>query len=169
MRAIMPGWVHFYYKEGVCPSHTKTFFTKLNVLTVHNVILKNIIIFMNNIHNYPHLLSTSVIQTISPDSPSPSSPTEYSSDWYSKYNSIPYNTSTFFRGPLLYYNIMTDNTELNNTNSNTYKRSLKTYLLKVQSLGDIDEWSPENFKLTSIIGLKSSGRIKSQSAVDYTK
>lgn len=76
MRAIMPGWVNYFYKEGICPSHTKSTFTQLNILTVQNVILKNMLLFMNKIHKHPHLLPTSIINTISTDSPSPSSRTD---------------------------------------------------------------------------------------------
>ena len=100
-KKAMPGWTNYFYKEGTFPSHTKSSFTDLNVLTVHNIILKNIMIFMNKIHTFPHLLPTSVFQTIPPDSPSLTSTTDYASDWYSKYNSTPYNTSTFFKGPLM--------------------------------------------------------------------
>ena len=125
--------------------------------------------FFYKIQNFPHMLPTSVTRTISPDSPLPTTHTAYRSDWYSTYNSSPYNASTFFKGPLLYSSIMTNNNELNSTNINTYKRNLKTYLLKVQSSGDILEWSPRNFKLTNIQGLRSSARIKSQSAVTYSE
>ena len=104
----------------------------------------------------------SVIQTISPDSPSLTSPTDYSSDWYSKYNSPPYNNSTFYKGPLLYSNIMTENTELENATTNSYKKNIKTYLLHVQSSGDSQEWNCNNFKLINLPGLRSSDRIKTK-------
>ena len=170
MRAIMPGWVNYFYKEGTCPSHTKSSFTKFNVLTVQNVIFKNIMIFINKVQRYPHLLPDSVVQTISPDSPSTTTNTDYNSDWYSKYNSIPYNNTIFFKGPLLYTNVMTDNTVLLNSNPNTFKSRLKTYILDVQSRGNTEEWGPENFKINSITGLRSSARIKCiRSPVDYTE
>ena len=170
MRAIMPGWVNYFYKEGTCPSHTKSSFTKFKVLTVQNVIFKNIMIFINKVQCYPHLLPDSVVQTISPDSPSTTTNTDYNSDWYSKYNSIPYNNTIFFKGPLLYTSVMTDNTVLHNTNPNTFKSRLKTYILGVQSRGNTEEWSPENFKINSITGLRSSARIKCiRSPVDYTE
>lgn len=170
MRSVMSGWVNYFYKEGLCPSHTKSSFSNLNVLTVHNVILKNIMIFMNKVHNYPHLLPNSVRQTISPDSPSPTSNTDYNSDWYTTHNSFPYRNTTFFKGPLLYNYITTNNnTELNNTNTNTYKKSLKVYILGLQSSGNEVEWNPENFRLHNIPGPRSSNRITLQAAVDYTE
>lgn len=123
---------------------------------------------MNKIQYYPHLLPDSVAQTICRDSPSTDTNTDYSSDWYSKYSSIPYNNTIFFKGPLLFNEVMTDNTVLNNTNINTFKSKLKTYILGVQSSGNAVEWSPQNFKLNSIAGLRNSARIKLQSPVDYT-
>ena len=169
IRAVMPGWVNYFYKEGTCPTHTKSTFNGLSVLTVHNVILKNIMIFMNKIHKHPQLLPTSVTQIIAPDSPSPESPSDYRSDWYSKYNSTPYNASIFFKGPLLYTHITKDSTELNNTSLNSYKSSLKAYLLKVQSSGAPNEWHPSNFKLTYVPGLRHSARIKAKPVVNYTE
>ena len=169
IRGIMPGWVNYFYNKGTCPTHTKSTFKELNVLTVHNVILKNIMIFMNKIHNHPQLLPTSVTQIISPDSPSPEHPTDYSSDWYLKYNFTPYNTSLFFKGPLLYTDLTTHYKELGNTNLNSYKRSLKTYLLELQSSGDPSEWQPYNFRLAYLPGLRNSNRIKKQLVTNYTE
>ena len=40
MRAIMPGYTNYFYRDGIPPSHTKPAFTSLNILTVHNVYLK---------------------------------------------------------------------------------------------------------------------------------
>ena len=37
IRAIMPGWVSCFYREGICPSHTKSTFTEYGFLTVQNV------------------------------------------------------------------------------------------------------------------------------------
>ena len=141
IRSIMPGHVNYYYNNGTCPTHTKPSFTDFNILTVHNVILKNIMIFMNRIHNFPSSIPISVKNTISPSSPSPYSNTDYNSDWYCTYNRTPYNTSTFFKGPLLYTNIMTDNPQLHaNASLNCYKQRMKSYLLEVQCSGDSQEW-----------------------------
>ena len=122
---------------------------------------------MNKVHNYPQLLPTSVLQTICPNSPVPSSNTDYCTDWYSKYNSIPYNNSLFFIGPLLYTNIMSNNV-VKNTNTNTFKSSIKAYIFGIQSSVNEEEWKPVNFKLNNIPGLRKSNRVKFQSAVDYT-
>ena len=120
-------------------------------------------------YNFPSLLPPSVKQTISTDAPSLSTITDYSSEWYTKYNSTPYNTSTFFKGPLLYSNIMTDNTELITSTTNSFKNRMKTHLLNDQCSGDTLEWNNNKFKLINLPGARSSKRIESISTVDYTE
>ena len=165
MRSIMPGHVNYYYKDGVCPSHTKPAFTDLKILTVQNVILKNILIFINKIHNFPSMLPLSVKSTISCYAPSPNSVSDYdyNSDWYSTYNTKPYNSSTFFKGPLLYTDIITKHPLLlTNTSIHSFKKNVKKHLLEVQCSGNIQEWEPTNFTLANIPGLRSSKRLKMQ-------
>ena len=41
MRAIMPGYVNYYYKEGQLPAHTKTSFAEYEIVTVHGIITDN--------------------------------------------------------------------------------------------------------------------------------
>ena len=169
MRATMPGWVNYFYQDGLCPTHTKPAFSQLYVLTVQNIILKNIMIFLNKVHHYPHLLPLSVKQTISSDSPSPDTVSDYTSEWYSTYNSSPYNTSVFFKGPLLYTSIMSDNDNIKNVGPNSFKNSITEYLHNVQCPDhDENEWNSSNFPLYSIAGLRRSDRIRSQPAVYYT-
>ena len=56
---------------------------------------------------------------------------------------------------------MSDNTDLQNYNTQVgYKHNIKSYLLKVQSSGNGDEWQSSYFKLTSIKGLRQSDRLK---------
>ena len=47
MRAVMPGYVNYFYKEGKIPTHTKESFYKYNILTIHGIIIKNALIFMH--------------------------------------------------------------------------------------------------------------------------
>ena len=51
IRAVIPGFINYRYKDGVIPGHTKSYFHKCKILTVHgktdewlneNVILCNI-------------------------------------------------------------------------------------------------------------------------------
>ena len=160
IRSIIPGHVNYHYNNGTCPTHTKPAFTDFKILTVHNVILKNIIIFMNKIHNFPSSLPISVKNTISPSSSSPYSDTDYNSDWYNNYNQTPYNTSTFFKGPLFYTNIMTENPSFQAPKSlDSYKQRIKQHLLEVQCSGDAQEWESTNFKLSNLPGLRRSARL----------
>ena len=163
LRSIMPGKVNYYYKNGDLPSHTKAAFADLRILTVHNVIVKNIIILLNKFQNFPSTLPLSVRNTISPDAPLPGAIIDYNSDWYSTYNNKPYNLSTFFKGPLLYTNIMTNNPQLQTNKSlDCYKRSIKSYLLGVQCSGDTLQWEQTNFKLLDMPGLRASKRLIDQ-------
>ena len=50
MRAVMPGHVNFYYRNGVKPTHTKPFFNQFNVLTVQGIIVKYALVFMNKVY-----------------------------------------------------------------------------------------------------------------------
>ncbi len=168
MRAVMPGWINYFYKDGVCPSHTKQGFTKHYILTVQNIILKNIMILLNKVHIYPHMLPSSVRGIFHTDSPSPTTQIDHTLDWYATYNSTPYNTSVFFKGPMLYTELMTDNNDkIINENVNSFKNTVKSYLHSVQCSGNETEWSPENFKLYHIAGLRRSARIGTQPAVNY--
>ena len=165
MRAIMPGPINYYYnaKDDIYPTHTKAAFKTFNILTVHNIILTNIMIFMNKLQNFPHILPDPVSQTIPPNSPSLTNPTDYCSEWYTKYNCTPFNTTTFFKGPLLYADIMSDNQNLQSAFSfEAYKKSIKSYLLEVQCSGNHQEWEPENFKLFNLTGLRQSVRLLSK-------
>ena len=167
MRAVMSGYVNYFYKDGKCPTHTKPGFTEHHILTVQNIILKNMLIFLNKVHNYPSSLPISIRNTISPDSPSPSVSPDNTSDWYKTHNCTPFNTSVFFKGPLLYSQIMTDNDTISNTNIHSYKRGIKSHIFTVQSSESPEEWSSNNFQLYCIMGLRKSVRIKDQPAVNY--
>ena len=160
----MPGWINYYYKDGVCPSHTKPGFTDLKIPTVHNITLENIMLFLNKNYIFPTTLPLSVRQTISPHAPSPSTNSDYRSYWYDEYNRKPYNLTTFFKGPLLYANIMTNNLQLGSINTSiiSYKRAIKFYVLVVQGSGDSQEWHNDNFAILNIPGLRKSDRLRDQ-------
>ena len=162
MREVMPGWVNYFYKNGLCPSHTKSSFMDFGILTVQNIVLRNILIFINKVHNFPNQLPDSVRQTIPSHALSVNANNDYCSEWYTTYNSIPFNKTTFFKGPLLYNNIMTDNPQLHYISRDNFKKQSKIYLIKVQSSGDILEWQTDNFKLTNITGLRRSARLLQQ-------
>ena len=102
MRAVMPGYVEYFYKDGVLPAHTKTGFNQYHVLTVQNVIAKNAFVFMHKINNFPHLLPTSVRETISPNAPLHGSGHETCQEWLANFGTSIYRKSLFYKGPLIY-------------------------------------------------------------------
>ena len=60
VRAVMPGFVRYFYKDGVIPTHTKSAFSEYKILTVHNIIAKNALLLMSKITNVKGMLPTSI-------------------------------------------------------------------------------------------------------------
>ncbi len=175
IRAIMPGNVNYFYKDGINPSHTKSFYINHSILTVQNIILKNILIFMNKVHNLPHLLPKPVLDTIAADSPNPSinDQSSYLSVWYQTYNTPTYRMSTFFKGPLLFTDLYKNNDWITYNNITKFKTNIKFHLLIDIQYNDTDnttcKWSPDNFPLYQVTGLRSSVRIKQKPPVNYSE
>lgn len=175
IRAIMPGYINYFYNDGNTPTHTKEFFIEHDILTVHNLILKNMLIFMNKVKNFPHLLPKSVLNTIASDSPNPgyNSQEAYLSAWFRYHNTSVFRTSTFFKGPILYKRFCDDdkNNWIACDNVRKFKINLKTYLIRdVQCTGTEEYsnlWIPENFPLHTVPGLRSSARLQKQPQVCY--
>ena len=126
---------------------------------------------MNKATVHPHLLPPSVVQTIPEDSPSPTNTTDYSSEWYAKYSSTPYNTSIFFKGPLLYNSILADaGVNISTSELITFKTNVKTHLLQEHIHDKAVEWSTTTFKLFELHGVRHSERIKSQNRnINYSE
>ena len=163
----MPGYANSYYKDGKLPTHTKQFFLKHDLLTVHNIILKNIMIFFNKLHHSPETIPQTIKQLIPANAPNPEDLVDHNSSWYSIYNSHPYNKSIFFKGPILYTDIINDEPEMYSqaTNSVSIKKITKKCLLNIQKTGDEEEWESANFKLMALTGLRRSERINKQNAL----
>ena len=49
IRSVMPGFVKFFYKDGITPAHTKPGFTKFKILSVQGVVVLNALILMHKI------------------------------------------------------------------------------------------------------------------------
>ena len=161
MRAAMPGYINYFYKDGLLPTHTKSSFNKFKVLTVHAVIVKFTLIFLHKVYNLPHLVPSSVRETIASDAPTLNSNHETSSEWLNIYGTNTYRKSVFFKGPLIYINSETIQclTAGSTLSINSYKNNVKRGLLKLQSEGDKVEWQPDNFLLYNIRGLRNSQRL----------
>ena len=165
MRAVMPGYVNYFYKDGKLPAHTKTSFFNYDILTIHGVIIKNALLFMHKIKHFPSSLPLSIRDTIPENVPTIDSNHENCSKWLEKYGQSCYASSIFGKGPLLAItdtniNLITPQTILS---LNLYKNSLKRELLKQQNIGDPENWP--NFLLYSIPGLRKSCR--NRIAPDY--
>ena len=108
----MPGYVRYFYKDGVIPTHTKPAFNDYNILTVHNIIAKNTLLFMTKVTNIKGMLPTSIENLMPANAPNFNfkfreilmSPNKVPTcqNWLENYNSITYRKSIFFKGPLLY-------------------------------------------------------------------
>ena len=42
----MPGYVQYYYEDGITPAHTKPAFKEYKILTVQGIIAKNALLLM---------------------------------------------------------------------------------------------------------------------------
>ena len=104
MRAIMPGYVRYFYKEGTPPSGTKTSFKEYNVLTVHGIIAKSTIMFMAKYHHWPDKIPVCLRNTIDVNAPMyvTNDLEENIVNWYNSHNNTTYRNSLYFKGPLIF-------------------------------------------------------------------
>ena len=91
IRAVIPGFVNYKYKNGQSPGHTKSAFSEYNILTIQNLIVLNSLIFIQKTRIFPSLLPYSVHSTISDDSPIAGSTHETCENWLTVYNNAFYN------------------------------------------------------------------------------
>ena len=165
LRAVMPGYVNYFYKDGVLPTHTKPFFNKFNILTIHGIIVTNTLTFMHKVHNFPESLPISVTESIPSDAPTHGSDHEMCEEWLKIYGNNYFTKSVFFKGPLLsidqkFVELIAPRTRLS---YKAYRNDAKKLLVKLQNQGDIEDWQADNFILYSVSGLRKSNRIKSHS------
>ena len=109
MRAVMPGYVNYFYKDGSLPVHTKPAFKQHNILTVHGIIVQNTLVLMRKIYNFPASLPVSVRDIIASDAPTLGDDHETSSAWLTKFTNSCYRSSIQYKGPLLYSDPLTEN------------------------------------------------------------
>ena len=159
IRAVMPGYVNFFYKDGVNPASTKSTFAKHKILTVPGLIVKNALIFMYKVHHFAMEIPSSIRDTIPDNSPIAGSSHETCAEWLSEHNTSKQRNSVYFKGPLLYAEFSATNQEWNScTSITTLKSAIKRKLREIQSTGDPVEWQANNFKLYDICGLRKSER-----------
>ena len=81
IRAIVPGFINYKYRDGELPGHTKPYFNEYKILGVHGVIVTNALLFIYKIRYIPSLLPISVRLVIADDAPIPGSTYETSNAW----------------------------------------------------------------------------------------
>ena len=167
MRAAMPGYINYFYRDDVHPSHTKTSFNKYDVLSVHNIITTNALTFIHKYFNFPQSLPASVRDTICNNAPREAADVENCTEWYEYYSNPIFLKSVFFKGPLLYTDPKFKSliSPVTCLSFKAYRNNAKRFLINLQKLEDPEnpeEWQAGNFALHQIQGLKRSKRIMAQ-------
>ena len=155
IRAVIPGFINYKYKDSKTPGHTKSKFSEYKILSIQNLVAMNALIFMQKFQNYPSLLPPSIRETISAHSPVAGSNHESCENWLKIYNNTHFSKSIYFKGPLLSADTkivpllpLTSFVSLK-----LYKANIKQTLLTLQGSGDSCEWQNSNFILYNIEGL----------------
>ena len=171
MRAVIPGYIQYNYKDGITPGHTKEYFNEYKILTVHNIIALNALLMIKKIHSYPSLLPNSITETIPTNSPEPGSNHNDCETWLRTYNTTIYRNSLFFRGPLLFSttNVL-DNIDLKILSTpNLFKNKVKKSIFDYQKVGKSSEWETDNFVLYNYRGLRAGSTKRNNETVRYTQ
>ena len=160
MRAVIPGFINYNFKDGLLPGHTKSAFDEYKILTVHNLIAFNAFLIVEKIRSFPSLLPPSIVSTITTNSPVPKSTHEDCNTWLKIYNTCIYRNSLFFKGPMLYSTsgIIESTDTVKIVTLKSFKQNVRSKILGWQNDGDKDEWRPDNFVLSKFCGLRSSSR-----------
>ena len=166
IRAVIPGFVNYKYKNGQLPGHTKSAFSEYKILTIQNLIVLNSLIFIQKTRIFPSFLPYSVRSTISDDSPIVGSTHETCESWLKVYNNNLYNNSVFYKGPLISATCEIDETIPASSfkSLKLYKNNVKKAILSIQGSHD-NVWHNKNFILYNISGLRAS---KHREKVSYT-
>ena len=163
IRALMPSFNSNYYKDGLTPCHTKPFFADHTILTVHSIILTNILTFMQKLHNFKYRVPSLVASIVSKNAPKPGLE-ENCTDWLASHSTQKLRNALSFKGPLFYLKympeIMSQNTETksNNTTLNTFKAQAKSFVFQIQTEGRMEEWEGKNTPLYYVPGLPRNRR-----------
>lgn len=168
MRALAPGFNLNYYKDGKSPCHTKPFFTENNILTVHSIILSNVLTFMHKYHNFRNQMPRLVSDIIPQNAPRYSlTNDDKTKEWLTSHSSGKSRSALSFKGPLFYSKFLTKIVELYKENHNNnifpiplkaFKQYTKSFLFNIQTSGSQEEWEGKNMPLTNVAGICKSQR-----------
>ena len=95
IRAVMPGYVNYWFKEGKLPAHTKEEFKKYNILTVHGTIVMNALVFMYKCRHFPNSLPVSICNLIPKTIPNFDDNINDCGPWVDNFNTIIFRPSFF--------------------------------------------------------------------------
>ena len=169
MRAIIPGFINYKYRNGEIPGHTKTAFSNYEILTVHGIIAMNSLVFLRKSRHFPSQLPPSLVATISDESPVHGSTHETCENWLKFYNNNYYRNSIFYKGPLLLlsYNFEENLSPSSYLTIKAYRNNIKRIILSQQKSGSESEWQPDNFLLYHIQGLRKSRTTYRKNNINY--
>ena len=171
IRSLMPGFNSNYYKNGILPCHTKAFFTEHEILTIHSIILLNVLTFMFKYHYWKKYLPPIIASIFAQDAPKPGYSPQKSKDWINK-NSVGILRNVLsFKGPLFYLRYLTEILETyngyeENCTNISFKTKAKAFLYNIQSSGNSIEWEGKNTPLYYVPGLPRQNR-KNTAIVSY--
>ena len=158
LRAVIPGFINYRYKNGETAGHTKFAFLKYNILTIHGIVTLNTLLFIRKVRHFPSQLPLSIKATIAKDSPVYDSTMDSCEHWLKTHDNHIFRKSVFYKGPLL---IISSKLEDNLSPASyitikAYKNNIKSAILTRQGDGDEVKWQTLNFPLNSIQGLRKS-------------
>ena len=158
LRAVIPGFINYRYREGETAGHTKSAFSDYNVLTVQGIITLNTLLFIRKVRHFPSQLPLSIAATIAKDSPVHESTIDSCENWLKFYDNHLYRNSIFYKGPLLILSSKLENnlSPASYITIKAYKSNIKSAILTRQGDGDTIEWQAHNFPLYNIQGLRKS-------------
>ena len=154
MRALIPGYVNYYYDKDTHepPGHTKQAFTNSKILTVYSLILKNIILFMYKLKYRLQNTPKGIVDIFPIDLEIPST------------RLVTMENTMFVKGRRLFSEVMGEFMDeypivIALKSLNSFKNMLKAYLITIQAKGSSDEWVTENFRLCIQLATRKSQRL----------
>ena len=170
LRAVIPGFINYKYRDGEIAGHTKSYFSEYKILTIHGIISLNTFIFIHKARNFPSLLPSSIAATISRDGPVHDSTHESCNEWLKKYDNCCYRNSVFYKGPLLPISSTIEENlpPVSFLTMRAYRNNVKHAILDAQKIGDKFQWENNNFILHNIKGLRRSNT-EYRINVDYSE
>ena len=132
-------------------------------MTVHSIILSNVITFMHKYHNFRSQMPNLVSDIILPNAPRYSlTNDDNAQEWSAGHLSGKSRSALPFKGPLFYSKFLPEILELYKENHNNnifpiplkaFKGYTKSFLFNTQNSGSPEEWEGKNMPLNYITGL----------------